>query len=61
MRFGDRPSEQFFREMVEREQTRETSPLALLRPSVLVPLLTSWTEEWFISRNPFLLAIGIPF
>lgn len=61
VRFGDRPSEQFFREMVEREQTRETSPLVLLRPSVLVPLLTSWTEEWFISRNPFLLAIGIPF
>lgn len=61
VRFGDRPSEEFFREMVEREQTRETSPLQLLRPAVLIPLLTSWTEEWFISRNPFLIASGIPF
>ncbi|MEY4186359.1 MAG: hypothetical protein RIT02_1393 [Planctomycetota bacterium] len=61
VRFGDQPSEQFFRERVERQEQRETSPLVLLRPAVLIPLLTNWIEEWFLSRNPFLVASGIPF
>lgn len=60
VRLGDRPTEQFFPEMVEREQTRETSPLVLLRPSVLVALLNSWTGEWFIDCNPLLVALGFP-
>lgn len=61
VRFGDLPSEQFFLEKVQQQEQRGTSPLVLLRPAVLIPLLTSWIEEWFLSRNPFLAAFGIPF
>lgn len=61
VRFGDQPSEQFYREMLEGEEQRQNSLLSLLRPAVLLPLLTNWTEEWFLSRNPFLIAAGIPF